>query len=227
MKAAGLDGTSDEVGSRSVDRLINFSDAVVAVAVTVLALPLVDIEGPGKGENAWNVLSDHAGQIWSFLFTFYVIAIVWAAHNRILNGLRRYDGMIFWVNTTWLVSIVLMPWFSAMYGESEVFGSGGAEGGGVGLLYWANLAFVSALGTLMGRHLRRHPELAISRDSEPPGSRARASLRGPVFAGYFLAIGVATLYWPEAATWLPLGIIPLTIWLSPGRADGSGSTDTN
>jgi branched-subunit amino acid ABC-type transport system permease component len=103
---------------RSVDRLINFSDAVVAVAVTLLALPLVDIPGPTGDQNAWTVLSEHASEIWTFLFTFYVVAVMWLAHNRILNSIARYDAAIFWLNTTWLVAIVLLPWVSAMFGES-------------------------------------------------------------------------------------------------------------
>ncbi len=41
-------------------------------------------------------------------------------------------------------------------------------------------------------------------------------LRGPVFAAYFLFIGVVFEFAPAIATWLPLGIIPLSIWLRPG-----------
>ena len=35
------------------------------------------------------------------------------------------------------------------------------------------------------------------------------------FRRYFLAIGVASLFMPAVATWMPLGIIPLSIWLRP------------
>ena len=58
-------------------------------------------------------------QISTFLFTFYVVAIMWLAHNRILNEMRAYDPFIFWINTTWLAAIVLLPWISALYGESD------------------------------------------------------------------------------------------------------------
>lgn len=201
---------------RSVDRLINFSDAVVAVAVTVLVLPLVDIAGPVEGQTVWTVIGEHASQIWTFLFTFYVVAVLWLAHNRILNSISRYDPVIFWVNTTWLAAIVLLPWVSAMYGESAWGRSG------VGLVYWGTMATISLLVSVLGAHLRRHPEL-LSDDAPRLSASAqrRAALRGPVLGLYFLLIGVASILTPAIANWLPLGIIPLSIWLRP-----AASTDT-
>jgi uncharacterized membrane protein len=198
---------------RSVDRLINFSDAVVAVAVTVLVLPLLDIPGPDAGQTVWTVIGDHASELWTFLFTFYVVAVMWLAHNRILNAIGRYDPFIFWVNTTWLAAIVLLPWVSAMYGESSWGRSS------VGLLYWGVMAAIALLGSLLGTHLRRHPALLSEQAATlSPRERRRAALRGPVLGLYFLLIGVASIVTPTLAAWLPLGIIPLSIWLRPAAS---------
>ncbi len=202
--------------SRAVDRLINFSDAVVAVAITVLVLPLVDIASPGPDETVWTVLGDHAGQIFAFLFTFYVVAIMWQAHNRILNVIRDYDAATFWLNTTWLVAIVLLPWLSSMYGEAQ--SSTDARGAsGVGLLYWSVLAVISMLGSSIAWHLRRAPALLMAGVGADDRASRMTVLRGPVFAGYFLFIGLMFEVAPDVADWLPLGIIPLSIWLRPGR----------
>ena len=204
-RSAGDTGTG-----RSVDRLINFSDAVVAVAVTVLVLPLVDIAGPGDGQSVWTIIGDHASQIWTFLFTFYVVAVMWLAHNRILNSISNYDPFIFWVNTTWLACIVLLPWVSSMFGESQ----GGRSS--VGLLYWGTMAAIAFLGAALGWHLRRHPEL-LADDAAvlSPGNQRRVNLRGPVIGLFFLAIGLVSVVAPDIANWLPLAIIPLSIWLRP------------
>lgn len=203
---------------RSVDRLINFSDAVVAVAVTVLALPLVDIPGPAEGESVWTVIGDNASQVWTFLFTFYVVAILWLTHNRILNSISRYDPFVFWINTTWLAAIALLPWVSAMYGESQ-WGRAG-----VGLLYWGTMAAISLLVSLLGSHLRRHPELLSESVHElSAASRRRAGLRGPVLGLYFLLIGLVSTVSPALANWLPLGIIPLSIWLRPAQSPAADS----
>jgi uncharacterized membrane protein len=211
---------SDKGTERSVDRLINFSDAVVAVAITLMALPLVDIAGPVDGGSIWPVMWDHAAQITTFLFTFGVVAIMWSAHNRIMNEMRAYDGFIFWVNTAWLASIVLLPWMSALYGES-------ASRTSVGILYWGVLALISLLGSLLGRHLRKNPSLRGGEESGTVLLSSRAAWRGPAFAGYFLAIGVTSLFAPFVASWMPLGIIPLSMYFRPARPDRAPSDSSS
>lgn len=192
---------------RSVDRLINFSDAVVAVAVTVLALPLIDIAGPADGQTIWNVIADNAGPLYSFMFTFFVVVVMWSAHNRILNEISSYDDRLFWLNTFWLVFVVLLPWVSALYGESSYGRSG------VGVLYWSTLAVISILGGLMHRHIRSHPDLVDDPQPRTPGAERNAGLRGPAFAVTFLVIAAVSYFSPNVASWLPLVCIPLAIWL--------------
>lgn len=204
--------------ARAVDRIVSFSDGVVAVAITLLALPLVDLL-PSDGQTVWGMVSDNLGSIVAFLFTFAVVAIMWTAHNRILNGITDYDAALFWLNVAWLAGIVLLPWFSNLYGVTEMLGSG-SQGAGAGMLYWGLLAYISLVGWAMGWHLRRRPELLAD-----PGDAVvsgHGGLRGLVFAGWFLLIGIASVVAPAVASWLPLGIIPISIWLRP--AYGSQET---
>lgn len=210
MPRADARGSQLSTG-RSVDRLINFSDAVVAVAVTLLALPLIDIAAPSDGQHVWQVVWDHIAEVSTFLFTFYVVAILWLAHNRILNDLRAYDPLIFWLNTTWLAAIVLLPWISAMYGETSSRSS-------VGLVYWGMLALISFLGTVMGRHTHRNPELVGLEPGAEYAYTGRAAWRGPAFGIYFLVIGLVSVVLPAFAAWMPFGIILLSIWFRPVRA---------
>jgi len=199
--------------TRAVDRLINFSDAVVAVAVTLLALPLVDIR-PASGESVGQVIGENIGPIIAFVFTFLVVALMWSAHNRILNGIRDFDGTLFWLNTVWLALVVLLPWVSAMFGESQMVGDVG-EWPGVAALYWGTLGAISLLGWCMSWHLSRHRELL---DEHEAATRTLGSARrGLVFGAYFVLIGVVAEVAPDIASWLPLGIIPLSVWLRPAR----------
>lgn len=202
---------------RTVDRLINFSDAVVAVAITLLALPLVDIAAPSEGHTVWQVLGNSAGQIYTFLFTFFVVVAVWTVHNRILNGLVRLDAPLVWLNTSWLAVIVLLPWFSSMYGEGEVFTDQAVSSSGVGMLYWATLAGATLLIFAMGRRIAARPDLCGPDDQ--PRADGRVAWRGPILAAYFLGIGIVSMVAPGLASWLPLGIIPLSMALRPGRSE--------
>ena len=48
-----------------LDRVIAFSDGVVAIAITLLILPLTEIE-PGEGATLGNVAADNAGALLGF-----------------------------------------------------------------------------------------------------------------------------------------------------------------
>lgn len=200
---------------RAFDRLINFSDAVVAVAVTVLVLPIADITlSRGEG-TVWDVLGDHAGEIITFFFTFFVVSIMWLTHNRFMNQLRGYDGVIFWLNTAWLSIIAFLPVTSALYSDSGQDGTGGWFSGtilvGSGMLYWGSLSLISFIITLMSLRARRNTHLYDPDQVIPQGWKNIS--RGWVFATYFLLIGVVSLFSAGVASYLPLGLIVLPFLL--------------
>lgn len=194
---------------RAFDRMINMSDAIVAVAMTVNVLSIVQIQRTSNNESVWELISTHVGQIGSFCFTFLIVGVMWLAHNRILNRMRGYDNTTFRLNLVWLLLIVILPWPSTMYGISLVFGRSGAvsDHAGVGLFYWGSLAAISALGALIGRHADRRPALLDPTHPKDP----RGQMRGWTFAGFFLLIGIASIFLPQVAAWLPLGLIVLSI----------------
>lgn len=200
---------------RPFDRLINFTDAIVAVAITVLVLPIVELRPKVGEETVWQVIGDNNGQIVTFAFTFIIVAFMWRIHNRIFGRLLGFDIVIFWLNLMWLLLIVLLPWSSSMYGtgmdgfravgEGQNWFSGGEGLGGAGLLYWLNMGLISIVGGLISAHARRHPELI---DPDAPRVFMDTPLvrtRGFLFGGYMLFIGVMTLVMPNVAIWLPFG----------------------
>lgn len=200
---------------RAFDRLISMSDSIVAVAMTVNVLTIVDIRRVAETESVATLLADHAGQIGSFCFTFVIVGVMWLAHNRILNQMRGYDATIFWLNLAWLLLIALLPWPSTMFGVSLVFGGhkDTADQAGVGLFYWGTLAAISALGGLIGLHARRRPALLEPSSALDPQGQLRAWL----YAAAFLVIGVASLVSPLAASWLPLALVAVSLVLRRRR----------
>jgi uncharacterized membrane protein len=200
---------------RPFDRLINFTDAVVAVAITVLVLPIVELRARGAEQTVWSIMNDNLGQIMTFIWTFIVVALMWQVHNRIFSRLAGFDTTIFWLNILWLLAVVFLPWSSVMYGNgidgteagaSPDLWSGGEGLGGAGLLYWMNLAVVSLVSSAIAWHARRNPILI---DESAPRIFLDTLLtrsRGVIFGVYFLVTGVATLIIPQIAVWFPLGL---------------------
>ncbi len=217
---------ADIVTGRGFDRLVNFTDAVAAIAVTVLVLPLTSLTRVGSQQTVWDLIGDNSGQVTSFFFTFVVVALMWGVHNRVINGIRGYDGAIFWLNIGWIATIAFLPWPTSLYGEAIGIGStsvgefSGGEGlGGVGLFYWCTLAAGSAFGSLMAVHIRRHPELLLTSTVGTTTPDWRERWRGPVFAAFFVSVGLVSIVAPAVASWMPLVIIPLSIVLRPGNDD--------
>ena len=59
---------------RGLDRLVNFSDATVAIALTVLVLPLVELAGQTQSGGVDAFLTDHRSVILAFLVSFLTAA---------------------------------------------------------------------------------------------------------------------------------------------------------
>lgn len=203
--------TANFKSGRAFDRLINFSDAVVAVAVTVLVLPIADITLTRGEDTVWSVLSDHAGQIITFFFTFFVVSIMWLTHNRIMNQMRGYDGVIFWLNTAWLSIIAFLPVTSSLYSDAGQDGLGGwfsgANLGGSGMLYWGSLSLISLISALISLHARRNTHLYDPEQVVTHGWQTNS--RGWIYSVYFLSIGVVSLFSTNFSSYMPLGLILL------------------
>lgn len=105
--------------SRGLDRLVFFTDAVTAIAMTVLILPLVDlvVSAANDSESAMQFLGDHFEEMTAFLISFAVIARLWLAHHSVFEHIRAYSGRLVFLNMLWLLTIVLLPLPTAMTAE--------------------------------------------------------------------------------------------------------------
>ena len=192
---------------RSFDRLVNFTDAVVAIGITLQLLPIIDVAGPTPGESVWYVVTANSGQLFAFVLSFVVVIFMWAAHNRVFNTMRCYDGTIFRLNVAWLLLIVFLPWPTAMYGEAA--NNAVAGRGGLGLLYWWTLAAISGLGVWMATHARRNADLLATDERDREGDRdTRGLVRGYVLFASFVIVGLVSILQPSWAPLVFLGAFP-------------------
>lgn len=99
---------------RGLDRLVNFSDATVAIAATLLVLPLTDLAGQVHDIGLESVLIDHLSEITSFVISFMIIAVIWSEHHRLFEWVVSYDGPLLVLNFVWLLAIVTIPFSTAL-----------------------------------------------------------------------------------------------------------------
>ena len=100
-----------------LERLILFSDAVFAIAITLLVIELKipkmeEITNHALG----NALLHTIPHFFSFLMSFMIIGIYWTAHHRMFYYVIDYDGKLLWLNLLFLFFIALMPFSSNIYG---------------------------------------------------------------------------------------------------------------
>ena len=95
-------------GGREVERLIFFSDAVMAIAMTLLVIDLKLPESLGAMTSDADLRAALDGlgpRFLSVLLSFAVIAIWWNGHNRIFRNLERADGALVVLNLVFLGAI--------------------------------------------------------------------------------------------------------------------------
>jgi TMEM175 potassium channel family protein len=106
-----------EFDSRAVERLTLFSDAVSAIAITLLAIDLPVPEGDTVSA-FWTSFQQNDGHYAAFLISFLVIAGSWSNHHDIFRYTERIDSRSRSLNMAWLLTIVLIPFATRMLTET-------------------------------------------------------------------------------------------------------------
>jgi uncharacterized membrane protein len=113
---------SDEPRERTLelDRLVNFSDAVFAIAATLLVLSIQfpqNLKAPDLDSKLWEEYQDVIPQVLAYALSFFVIGRYWLAHHRMFKLIRRIDGRFIALNLVALGFVALLPF------PTEVFGN--------------------------------------------------------------------------------------------------------
>ncbi|EWM13480.1 TMEM175 family protein [Kutzneria sp. 744] len=103
---------------KSPERLVFFTDAVVAIALTLLVLPLTEIVPELVAEHAEPIeaITRNQSTIWSFLLSFVVIGRQWVSHHRLFEHVRAYNTPLMMTNMVWLLAVIVMPFATELVG---------------------------------------------------------------------------------------------------------------
>ena len=194
-----------------LERLILFSDAVFAIAITLL---VIEIKVPELHEGFSDQLLGPellhlVPKFIGFLISFFIIGLYWTIHHQMFGFVINYDRKLLWLNLLFLMSIVLMPFSSGLYGEYSVpaaiymhlpYG-----------IYVGNIVFSGIMTYSLWSYLT-NPARNLT-EGIPSGSYVRlAKARSVVVSFVFLLSFLVTLQYPVLGRYVPM-LIPVAMSL--------------
>lgn len=190
----------------ALERLILFSDAVFAIAITLL---VIELRLPEMKEDSSAGLRESLAHMiphfFSFFMSFFIIGIYWVAHHRTFTYVINYDYRLLWYNLFLLCFIALMPFSSSIYG---VHGNLDAAF----YFYTANISMVALFNFLIYHHIAK-ADKHLSKGLENPRRVRYYKLRAWAVPACFVIGVLFTLLIPERGWALMLSrFSPILIW---------------
>lgn len=179
-------------------RLEAFSDAVIAIILTIMVLELKVPHGQD-----WSALRPLAPVFVSYVLSFLYLGIYWNNHHHMLQAMRRVTGPMLWPNMHLLFWLSMVPFVTSWVGENHFAPVPMAAYGGVLLL-------TAAAWTILQSIIVREE----GEDSVVARAYARDS-KGKISLVLYVA-GIATAFvspWVSGAMYLAVALI----WLVPDK----------
>jgi len=192
---------SSEQDQLGLERLLFFSDAVFAIAITLLALEirLPSLEGSLTNDQLFQDLLAIWPKYFSYALSFLVIGAFWMGHHRKFRFILRYDTNLILLNIFLLMGVAFIPFPTAVIGENE---------NRTAVIFYALVMAIAGLLNAAVWVYASHNNRLI----EPgftPQQRRRETLRTLVVPGVFLlSIGLAFIN-PVVAiySWLLIAVV--------------------
>ncbi|MFE6736304.1 TMEM175 family protein [Microbacterium sp. NPDC057650] len=182
------------------DRLKAFTDGVVAIAMTLLILPLMEgvIDLGREGVTVLEYLQEDTGQLISFAMSFVLIASFWVTHHRIYDRVERTSPTLIWITIAWMFTIVWLPVPTAMIGSMP-------DDAAQKSLYVGTLIAASLVLMITRMYLLRHPEL-----HDISGENLRAGIVSEIVVVVLFAIALTVAITVPAIGYLAMFLMALT-----------------
>lgn len=199
--------SSAEAAKSSIDRLTFFADAVVAIAMTLLAVDL-PVPDATSASALWTFVGDHVAELAAFFVSFFVVAQYWRAHHRLYRYVTDAPPRLVTATMVWLLTVVLTPYATrVLWAGSQVDDSDFP-------IRFGFYAVVQALAAFTFMWSARIVEQAGILGDVPPDLLPRTYTRNVVLMTTFLvsiplAVVVnvwAFLLWGLIPVWMALGV---------------------
>jgi len=190
-----------------LERLILFSDAVFAIAITLLAIELKVPELP-EGKITEELLIDGLARelpkLTGFLVSFFIIGLYWTVHHRMFGFVVNYTPRLLWLNLIFLLSVVLMPFSTAFY-SAYIYMLLKTPA----ILYTCNICFLGIMNYVLWRYISK-PRLGLTEGMDREMIRY-FSFRALLVPIMFVVMLAVYLVAPLLAVYIPM-LIPLVMY---------------
>ncbi|MFG2167222.1 TMEM175 family protein [Micromonospora chersina] len=191
---------------RDPSLVVAFSDAVIAIAVTLLVL---EIRPPEDTRHLLHGLAALWPSYLAYAVTFMLIGQVWANHHVMFDQIRTADRMVLFLNTVLLMDIAFLPFAASVL--AGAFRDGHGERTAV-VLHGAAFELAAVLFNVIWTYARRHRGLLVSTIDAAGvraiGRRFRLALTwiavGALLGALLPALGVAVIAAFIPFYWLPI-----------------------
>lgn len=95
-------------------RLESFSDATVAIIMTIMVL---ELEVPKVYD--WNALFEVLPVFTSYVLSFLIVGLFWYNHHRLFSRVTKVNSYVLWFNLAALFLQSLLPFTTAWVGQSR------------------------------------------------------------------------------------------------------------
>ena len=180
----------NRVAGTNVERIAALSDALFAIALTLIVLDIrvPRHEGVATEYDLATAIGRLAPRLLTYLLSFMTLGIFWVGQQTHLNHLRRADRHLTWFNLAFLATIAVMPFSTALLAEFMTFRT-------ALLIYWFNILASGIVSFAAIRYALRGGLV-----NEGAGEEAFQALERRIVAGQMLyALGAAlcliNTYW--------------------------------
>lgn len=201
-----------------LERLILFSDAVFAIAITLLVIEIKipEIHEHVSDKALLHELGELVPKFIGFLISFALIGVYWTVHHRMFGFVTNYTSKLLFLNLFFLCFIALMPFSTGFYSEyagPELF----TEQLKVPLTFYVlNFCCVGFANFLMWIHVT-NPKNNVASPPIDPLTAKSSRLRSFIVPFIFLLmLPVAYLTNVLLAVWMPL-LIPISLTILQRR----------
>jgi uncharacterized membrane protein len=98
----------------SKGRMEAFSDAVIAILITIMVLGLAAPRQADLG-----ALRPLIPKFLSYALSFVFLGIYWSNHHHLLQAIKQVDGRVLWANLHLLFWLSLIPFVTGWMGENQ------------------------------------------------------------------------------------------------------------